>query len=188
MNRSNRHHIQFRYGLITLLILLFSAAISYKLFSTTVIDAPKWNEKARRQLEKVDTIMPERGDILSDKGQILATNLRYYTVRIDFRCDNFKQNAYLENIDALADSMAAAFPIRTRQAWQACSTAAQGASARMAADNAHQLSRPAAAQKLSVLQYRQRQQDGHDRGIGDTPFESLRSHGAPLGRRCGPDG
>ena len=63
MNRSNRHHIQFRYGLITLLILLFSAAISYKLFSTTVIDAPKWNEKARRQLEKVDTIMPERGDI-----------------------------------------------------------------------------------------------------------------------------
>ena len=109
MNISNRHHIQFRYGLITLLILLFSAAISYKLFSTTVIDAPKWNEKARRQLEKVDTIMPERGDILSDKGQILATNLRYYTVRIDFRCDNFKQNAYLENIDALADSMAAAF-------------------------------------------------------------------------------
>lgn len=118
MNRSNRHHIQFRYGLITLLILLFSAAISYKLFSTTVIDAPKWNEKARRQLEKVDTIMPERGDILSDKGQILATNLRYYTVRIDFRCDNFKQNAYLENIDALADSMAAAFPIRTRQEWR----------------------------------------------------------------------
>lgn len=118
MNISNRHHIQFRYGLITLLILLFSAAISYKLFSTTVIDAPKWNEKARRQLEKVDTIMPERGDILSDKGQILATNLRYYTVRIDFRCDNFKQNAYLENIDALADSMAAAFPIRSRQEWR----------------------------------------------------------------------
>ena len=118
MNLSNRHHIQFRYGLITLLILLFSAAISYKLFSTTVIDAPKWNEKARRQLEKVDTIMPERGDILSDKGQILATNLRYYTVRIDFRCDNFKQNEYLENIDALADSMAAAFPIRTRDEWR----------------------------------------------------------------------
>ena len=42
-------------------------------------DATHWNEKARRQLEKVDTILPERGDILSDKGELLATNLRYYT-------------------------------------------------------------------------------------------------------------
>lgn len=118
MKTNNRHHIQFRYGLITLCILVFSLAISYKLFSTTVIDAPKWNEKARRQLEKVDTIQPERGDILSDKGQILATNLRYYTVRIDFRCDNFKQTAYLENIEALADSMAVAFPFRSRDEWR----------------------------------------------------------------------
>ena len=112
MKRSTQGHILFRYGFITILILLFSGCIGYKLFSTTVIDAPHWNEKARKQLEKVDTIMPERGDILSDKGQILATNLRYYTVRVDFRCDNFKNNRYLENIDALADSMAAAFPFR----------------------------------------------------------------------------
>ena len=83
-----------------------------------MIDAHHWNEKARKQLEKVDTILPERGDILSDKGYILATNLRYYTVRVDFRCDNFKQNEYLANIDALADSMAANFPVRTRDEWR----------------------------------------------------------------------
>lgn len=118
MKRSTQGHILFRYGFITILILLFSGCIGYKLFSTTVIDAPHWNEKARKQLEKVDTIMPERGDILSDKGQILATNLRYYTVRVDFRCDNFKNNRYLENIDALADSMAAAFPFRSRAEWR----------------------------------------------------------------------
>lgn len=118
MKRSTQGHILFRYGFITILILLFSGCIGYKLFSTTVIDAPHWNEKARKQLEKVDTIIPERGDILSDKGQILATNLRYYTVRVDFRCDNFKNNRYLENIDALADSMAAAFPFRSRAEWR----------------------------------------------------------------------
>lgn len=118
MKRSTQGHILFRYGFITILILLFSGCIGYKLFSTTVIDAPHWNEKARKQLEKVDTIMPERGDILSDKGQILATNLRYYTVRVDFRCDNFKNNRYLESIDALADSMAAAFPFRSRAEWR----------------------------------------------------------------------
>ncbi len=118
MKKDNHIHILFRYGVISLFILLFSGAISYKLFSTTVIDAPKWNEKARKQLEKVDTILPERGDILSDKGYILATNLRYYTVRIDFRCDNFKHDKYLESLDALADSMAANFPSRTREEWR----------------------------------------------------------------------
>ncbi len=118
MKKDNHSHILFRYGVITILILFFSGCIGYKLFSTTMIDAHHWNEKARKQLEKVDTILPKRGDILSDKGYILATNLRYYTVRVDFRCDNFKQNEYLANIDALADSMAANFPVRTRDEWR----------------------------------------------------------------------
>ena len=45
MKRSTQGHILFRYGFITILILLFSGCIGYKLFSTTVIDAPHWNEK-----------------------------------------------------------------------------------------------------------------------------------------------
>ena len=116
--KGNHLHILFRYGVVTILILLFSGAIGYKLFSTTVIDAPHWNEKARRQLEKVDTILPERGDILSDKGDILATNLRYYTVRIDFRCENFKQHQYQMALDQLADSMGKHFPVRSRDQWR----------------------------------------------------------------------
>ena len=118
MKKDNQMHIQFRYGISTILILLFSFAICYKLFKTTVIDAPHWNEKAREQLEKVEVILPERGDILADNGSILATNLRYYTVRIDFRCNNFKQTEYLESIDQLADSMSKYFPIRTRDEWK----------------------------------------------------------------------
>ena len=116
--KGNHLHILFRYGVVTILILLFSGAIGYKLFSTTVIDAPHWNEKARKQLEKVDTILPERGDILSDKGDILATNLRYYTVRVDFRCENFKQHQYQLALDQLADSMGKYFPVRTRDQWR----------------------------------------------------------------------
>ena len=117
MKKDNRLYMQFRYVTLTLLILLFSGVIGYKLFSTTVIDAPKWNEKARRQLEKVDTIAPERGDILSDKGYILATNLRYYTARIDFRCDNFKENEYRLQLPALADSLAKHFPRYSAKDW-----------------------------------------------------------------------
>jgi cell division protein FtsI (penicillin-binding protein 3) len=118
MRKDNHSHIQYRYGIITLLILLFSACICYKLARTTVVDAKHWNENARKQLERVDTILPERGDILSDKGTLLATNLRYYTVRIDYRCDNFKQNEYLANLDQLADSMGKYFPKHSRDQWR----------------------------------------------------------------------
>ncbi|MDE6438070.1 MAG: hypothetical protein K2L62_00265, partial [Muribaculaceae bacterium] len=117
MKKDNKLYMQFRYVTLTALILLFSGVIGYKLFSTTVIDAPKWNEKARRQLEKVDTIAPERGDILSDKGYILATNLRYYTARVDFRCDNFQENTYRLQLPALADSLAKHFPRYSAREW-----------------------------------------------------------------------
>ena len=119
MKKENRVQIMFRYAFVSLFILLLAGGISYKLFSTTVIDAEHWNALAAKQLERVDTIAPERGDILSDKGYILATNLRYYTVRVDFRCDNFKNHLYVAALDELADSMAANFPIRTRKEWRA---------------------------------------------------------------------
>lgn len=115
--KNNHNHILFRYGLITLLILFFSGAIVYKLFSTTVIHADDWNAKAMREMQRVDTILPERGEILSDDGSILATNLRYYTVRIDFRAERFMENRYQIALDSIADSLAVYFPRRTRQGW-----------------------------------------------------------------------
>lgn len=115
--KNNQNHILFRYGLITLLILLFAGSISYKLFSTTVIHADDWNAKAMREMQRVDTILPERGEILSDDGSILATNLRYYTVRIDFRAERFMESRYQVALDSIADSLALHFPRRNRDEW-----------------------------------------------------------------------
>ena len=117
--KTNQKHILFRYGLITILILLFSGTISYKLFSTTVIHADDWNRKAMREMQRVDTILPERGEILSDDGSILATNLRFYTVRLDFRAERFMESRYREALDSIADSLAVHFPKRDKAAWYA---------------------------------------------------------------------
>lgn len=86
---NGRVKIQARYAAITILIALFAGAISYKLFSTTVVHADDWNRKALEELQTIDTILPERGDILAADGSILATNLSFYTVRIDFRSERF---------------------------------------------------------------------------------------------------
>ena len=116
--KDNKLHILFRYGLISALILLFSGAIASKLFSTTIVHADDWNRKAMKEMERVDTILPERGDILSDDGSILATNLRYYTVRLDFRSERFMEHRYRLALDSVADSMATYFPRKTRDEWK----------------------------------------------------------------------
>ena len=69
------------------------------------------------ELSRVDTITPERGDILSSNGQILATNLCFYNIRIDYRCERFLEGRYILALDSLADSLATYFPVRTRQEW-----------------------------------------------------------------------
>ena len=116
-HNDNRRHILVRYSVITILIVGFSIAISYKLFSTTVIHADDWNRKAMVEMQHVDTILPERGEILACDGSILATNLRFYTVRLDFRAEKFMENRYRVALDSIADSLALHFPRRTRDEW-----------------------------------------------------------------------
>lgn len=115
---SNHSNIMFRYVLIIFGILLFAGAISVKLFSTTVLHADDWNRKANTELQRTDTITPLRGDILAADGSVLVTNLCYYTLRIDFRSEGFKELEFLEQIGALCDSLAAHFPQRNSDEWK----------------------------------------------------------------------
>jgi cell division protein FtsI (penicillin-binding protein 3) len=116
--RTNHSNIMFRYGLISLCILAFAFAISAKLFSTTIINAEKWNSKANKELQRTDTITPQRGEILADDGSVLVTNLCYYTLRIDFRSEAFKETEFLNSVDALCDSLAAHFTQRDKDGWK----------------------------------------------------------------------
>lgn len=116
---NGRVKIQARYAVITIMIAFFAFAISYKLFSTTIVHADDWNRKALEELQTTDTILPERGDILAADGSILATNLSFYTVRIDFRSERFQEQAYRLAIDSIADSLALHFPRRDRAGWRA---------------------------------------------------------------------
>lgn len=108
----------FRYVLLTFGILLFAGAIGYKLFFTTVINAERWNNKANAALQRADTIAPVRGDILAADGTILVTNLQYYDVRIDFGSEAFAKKDFVENLEALCDSLAKYFPNRDKDGWR----------------------------------------------------------------------
>ena len=110
--KNNQAHILFRYGLITIGFVLFGVVILVKLFSTTVIEAHDWNDRARSELSRIDTIAPERGNILADNGNILACNLKVYDIKIDLRHDKIKRMKVVpwSSIDSLADSLDRYYP------------------------------------------------------------------------------
>lgn len=118
MTINNRTNILLRYIIISVGILCLAGLIVNKLFKTTVIHAAQWQAIANADFGSIDTILPPRGDILASDGSILATNLRYYTIRIDYRTDRFKESELRSNINALADSLAKYHSQRTAYEWK----------------------------------------------------------------------
>lgn len=112
--QNNKNRILFRYGIITIVFLIFSIAIVVKLFTTTIVEAPAWNARAKKELSQVWTIAPERGNILASNGNILACNLKVYDIKLDLGhakvCNN--KPVPWDKIDRLADSLDRYYPQR----------------------------------------------------------------------------
>lgn len=114
----NRLHILFRYILITLVILAVAGAVVYHMVRNTIIDAEHWNKISEEEMATVKVVSPKRGNLLSDDGRVLATNLRFYTMRIDYTSEQFREKAYRDSLPRLIDSLAHHFPQRTRAQWE----------------------------------------------------------------------
>lgn len=114
MKQNNKKNILKRYGFISAFFFFVAVIIVGKLFQNTVIDASAWNARARRELSKIDTIPPERGNILASNGNILACNLKVYDLKLDLRHDKVKKLNPIpwSAIDSLADSLDYYYPLR----------------------------------------------------------------------------
>lgn len=115
--RTRRLHIYGRFTFVAFGLLLMSVLCIASLINTTVIHKDEWNAKGDSTLCDSILVKPLRGDILASDGSILATNLHYYDVRIDFKATRINEIQYLESLDSLADTLAYYYPYRTRQQW-----------------------------------------------------------------------
>ncbi|MDE7155380.1 MAG: hypothetical protein K2N79_03740, partial [Muribaculaceae bacterium] len=116
--KSKKKFILARYMLISGCVFLLAGLVVRSLFNTTIVNADKWNARAEKELSQSNIIYPERGDILASDGSVLATNLRFYTVRLDFRSERFKLQEYIDSIPMMADSLVKFFPGRaSRKQW-----------------------------------------------------------------------
>lgn len=114
---TRRLHIYGRYIVMSTIVLLIAFACLLALFNTTVVHRAEWVKKGDKSLSGIISDTPIRGDILASDGSILATNLHYYNVRIDFRAPRINELEYLASIDSLADTLAYYYPYRDRDQW-----------------------------------------------------------------------
>lgn len=115
--KTRRRYIYGRFLLISTVILIMAGLCVVFLLNTTVVHADEWNAKGDRTMSQTRAIEPLRGEILASDGSILATNLHYYNVRIDYHASRINELRYLESIDSLADTLAHYYPYRSRAEW-----------------------------------------------------------------------
>lgn len=108
-----------RFVLVLFLIGIVAIGIVYKLVDTTIVHGADYESKGSARLRDTIKSAPMRGEIFASDGSILATNLSYYDLRIDFRAPRFKIVEYYDSIPLLADSLARYFHQRDRKGWEA---------------------------------------------------------------------
>ena len=118
MKQNNKRHILARYAIVVGIMLAFSTTIVWNLFKTTAVQAGEWNKKANSVLTSTTPIEPERGKLLADNGTVLAANLQYYVLRIDWFTEGIKPDTLMKDIGPLCDSLAAFDNSMTAAQWK----------------------------------------------------------------------
>ena len=117
------------YWFVITIGLFLSITILAAAVKTSIIDAPKWNEKAAGiwRLGEESDAMPARGDILAHDGTPLAQTVALYTAYIDFRDPRIDMKLYRDtvfphgggvdtlNLDTLCSYLAKKFPVKTKR-------------------------------------------------------------------------
>lgn len=88
-------------------LFLFAMAVAVKLVSIQVVDGEKYKQLALDRTERVFVIEPNRGNLISDDGSLLATSVSKYTIRFD--AVTVRNSDFNENVKPLADALGKMF-------------------------------------------------------------------------------
>ncbi|MGB7393269.1 MAG: penicillin-binding protein [Pricia sp.] len=80
---TNDKKIMTRLYVVSACMFLFSAAVLFKLINIQVAQGDKYRDLAMKRTEKMFTIAPNRGNLYSDDGSLLATSVSRYSIRFD---------------------------------------------------------------------------------------------------------
>lgn len=94
------------YFIVVVLLGAFAAAIMVRAFHTAFVEKDKWMKVAEGLKRPDHTIVPGRGNIYSCDGRLMATNVPYYRLYMDFRSRGFLPDTFLHAKNNGLDSLA----------------------------------------------------------------------------------
>ena len=100
-----------RYFFVILLMGLIGVAIVVKAGITMFAERQYWQDVADRFVKENVTVKPNRGNIISSDGKLMASSLPEYRIYMDFKAGGVKKDTMLMNhLDEICEGLHKIFP------------------------------------------------------------------------------
>lgn len=119
MSTNKRKDVLWRVWLSFIGVCLFGLAVLGKTFHTQTFEGEYWKSLADSMTIFTKTLDPERGNIYSEDGRLLATSLPFFELRMDLNAKGLTRDIFNQNIDSLSICMANLFQDKTKSQYRA---------------------------------------------------------------------
>lgn len=107
----NKKNIMTRYFFVILLMGLIGVAIVVKAGITMFAERQYWQDVADRFVKENVTVKPNRGNIISSDGKLMASSLPEYRIYMDFKAGGVQKDTMLMNhLDEISEGLHNIFP------------------------------------------------------------------------------
>ena len=104
-----------RYYFIILIMVLVGIAIVFKAGVIMFAERQYWNDVADRFIKENVTVRPNRGNIISSDGQLMASSLPEYKIYMDFKAGGIhKDTLLIKHLDSICDGLHQIFPDKSK--------------------------------------------------------------------------
>lgn len=105
---SLKRDILIRASLVYILMLVVGLLIFAKAMHLQFFEKEKWAQEENSTVRH-KVIEPNRGNIYSSDGRLLAVDVPFYEIRMDFKSESFTDNIFYGGVDELAKSLSRLF-------------------------------------------------------------------------------
>ena len=114
MSKFDNNKVMPRYMAIALFLTVIGFAVIGKALYIMTAKKQYWTDVADRLKSDSVYVRPNRGNILSCDGQLMATSIPEYKIFMDFQAAAFENDSlWLEKIDSVCEGLAYIFPSKT---------------------------------------------------------------------------
>ena len=112
--------IMTRYSFIILVMVLVGLAIVFKAGFIMFAERQYWKDVADRFVKENVTVRPNRGNIISSDGQLMASSLPEYKIYMDFKAGGeLKDSLLMLYLDSICDGLHQIFPDKSKAEFKA---------------------------------------------------------------------